>query len=126
MGIKSVFGKLIGGLAKIAGPVLKLTEAINLLLTLITVKVATRDLPVLREAFALGVELGELFTQLGHEIIELFTVALSSISEDSDGGTAMTGNEIKEIAAEADDILPVTTEITAKLAALIAKIKALF
>lgn len=121
MGVKDVFGKIGGFITGVVPSILKLGEAVNLLLSLITVKVATKDLPALQEAAVLGQELGELFIEFGQELAEFF-IKLGEAAADG----ALDGSEIKMLADEGDDILPIAAEFPGKVAALMAKIRSLF
>jgi hypothetical protein len=126
MKIKDVLGQVGRFITGTLPSVMKLSEALTLLLSLITVKTAEKDVVALRAAGVLGQEMGQIFTQLGKEFNEFFAKLVESVDPASEGGEDLTGKEIKELAKEGSDIVPVVTQISAKSGALVSKIRALF
>ena len=121
MNLGNLFSRLGGFITTVVPSVLKLGEALSLLMTLITVKVAAREQATLKDIALLGQELGELFIEFGGEVAEFF-IALGEAVMDGH----IDGNEVKRLADEADDIVPIAADFPVKVAALTAKIRGLF
>ena len=126
MSVLDVFKKIGGFLGGIIPTVGKLSEALNLVLALLSVGVAQRDVEKIRAAARKGMELGELFAQLGIEISQFFAELLNAVADDSDKGNDISGNEIRVLLQEADDIPPIAAELSQKAASLVSDIRQLF
>lgn len=126
MSVLDVFKKIGGFLGEIIPTVGKLGEALNLILALVSVGVAERDVEKVRSAAQKGMELGELFSQLGIEVSQFFAELLAAVADDSDKGRDISGTEIKVLMQQADDIPPIAAEIGQKAAGLVSDIRSLF
>ena len=113
MGIKNVLGSAIGFIGGLVPTVMKLGEALTVLLGLIKVGIATGDKEKLIMACDVGDALAEGFERMGKEVREFFALLRTSLADGE-----LDGHEIKALAGEADDIPPVAIEIGAHVTAI--------
>ena len=125
MGIGSILGQVGGFITGIVPRILELGQALTMLLGIIKVGVAERDVGKVREAAQSGQRLGLLFQRLGTEITEFFRALEGAVGEDSPGGRDLTGVEIKALADEGDDALPLVKDIAEETGDLMSAVRKL-
>lgn len=125
MGIKDVLGSVFGFVKGLLPNVMKLGEALTLLLGIIKIGVAERDVEKIREVAQIGADIGRLFMQMGQEMVEFFDRLAGAVADEGEGGRDITGNEIRELADEGDDVAPVAAQIGVETTRLVSKVRGL-
>lgn len=125
MGIKDVLGSVFGFVKGLLPNVMKLGEALTLLLGIIKIGVAERDVEKIREVAQIGADIGRLFMQMGQEMVEFFDRLAEAVADEGEGGRDITGNEIRELADEGDDVAPVAAQIGVETTRLVSKVRGL-
>ena len=124
MGIGSVFGKVAGFISGVMPTLMKFGEAISMVLSLVKIGVAERDVDKLSQVCdamdALAMELDDL----KGETLEVSSALRRAIDVDGPGGKDITGLEAKDLAMELDDIPVELKDIGVRISEITKAVKA--
>ena len=119
--LKGAFGFLAG----LAPHLVKLTGIMQLLGSLINVKIAAGDSEAITAACLAGHEATAAARVMLDEADQAFDAVAAAVDPDGPGGTAMTYEEIKGALLEAKDVAPAGIEVGRKFDAVLDQLKKL-
>jgi len=125
MNLGSILGGALRFIQNMLPRVMDLGGLLGTIMSQLVIAVKDQDVPKIEKLCQTGFRLANAFVTLGEELRELFDQILRSIQPDSEGGSDLSGNELKAIADEGDDIPEAAKDLIVEIDAIQADARAL-
>lgn len=125
MSIKDVFGKVFGFLRSAGPAILQFKDAIDFIVGVLKVRMNSGDVRSVQRISAVLRKLFLALIDFAHEGIDVCDKLDQAVDPAGDGGSDLTGAEIKGLLAELDDLGPAALEFPKLVAEAVSEVQSI-